>query len=388
MIPKIDFVGVLLFMLNAGFWTPANAMLEVEDDIVDKMNVSRLLDDFMVGYDKRLRPNYQGEPISLGISLYILSISELSEKDMDFSFDMYFRQFWNDPRLVFEAKGWVNKLIISGEDKFVESIWVPDTFFVNEKSSKVHQAMTKNQFLRIMHDGEVLKSTRMTVKATCPMNLANFPMDIQMCSLEIESFGYTMSDLRFKWQDGDNSVQLSPDVALPQFNVLGHRTRLVEASLSSGNYSRLLVDVVFERALGYYLIQVYIPSSLIVVISWVSFWLNKEAGTARMGLGITTILSLALLFANVNASLPKISYVTSIDVYIGFCFVMVFGALIEYVCVAGCATKSSPQNMDGKRSFLDVICRFIFPIIFIIFHIVYWNVYDTAESVEDIIPLY
>ena len=39
---------------------------------------------------------------------------------MDFSFDMYFRQFWNDPRLVFEAKGWVNKLIISGEDKFVE----------------------------------------------------------------------------------------------------------------------------------------------------------------------------------------------------------------------------------------------------------------------------
>ena len=39
---------------------------------------------------------------------------------MDFSFDMYFRQFWNDPRLVFEPKGWVNKLIISGEDKFVK----------------------------------------------------------------------------------------------------------------------------------------------------------------------------------------------------------------------------------------------------------------------------
>ena len=39
---------------------------------------------------------------------------------MDFSFDMYFRQFWNDPRLVFEAKRWVNKVIISGEDKFVE----------------------------------------------------------------------------------------------------------------------------------------------------------------------------------------------------------------------------------------------------------------------------
>jgi hypothetical protein len=30
----------------------------------------------------------------------------------------------------------------------------------------------------------------------------------------------------------------------------------VEASLSSGNYSRLLADVQFDRALGYYVIQV------------------------------------------------------------------------------------------------------------------------------------
>ena len=43
-------------MCNLGFWTPANAMLEIEDDIVDKMNVSRLLDDFMVGYDKERVP--------------------------------------------------------------------------------------------------------------------------------------------------------------------------------------------------------------------------------------------------------------------------------------------------------------------------------------------
>ena len=51
-------------------------------------------------------------------------------------------------------------------------------------------------------------------------------------------------------------MQMSPDVALPQFNILGHRQRIVEASLSSGNYSRLLADVQFDRALGYYVIQV------------------------------------------------------------------------------------------------------------------------------------
>ena len=72
-------------------------------------------------------------------------------------------------------------------------IWVPDTFFVNEKTALFHQATTENQFLRIMHTGDILRSIRLTIKATCPLNLEYFPMDKQMCTLEIESFGYTMS---------------------------------------------------------------------------------------------------------------------------------------------------------------------------------------------------
>merc|ERR1719477_294293 len=158
-------------------------------------------------------------------------------------------------------------------------------------------------------------------------------MDDQLCTVEIESFGYTMSDLKYAWQDDEKSVQMSPDVALPQFNVLGHRQRLVEVSLSSGNYSRLLADVIFTRSMGYYMIQVYIPSSLIVVMSWVSFWLNRGAAPARVGLGVTTVLTMTTLINSVNAALPKISYMKSIDIYLFVCFFMVFGALIEYACV-------------------------------------------------------
>ena len=65
-----------------------------------------------------------------------------------------------------------------------------------------------------------------------------------------------MANLKFRWEDGDKSVQMSPDVSLPQFNAFGHPQEIVEASLSSGNYSRLLADVQFDRALGYYVIQV------------------------------------------------------------------------------------------------------------------------------------
>ena len=96
----------------------------------------------------------------------------------------------------------------------------------------------------------------------------------------------------------------------------------------AGNYSRLACEIQFVRSMGYYLIQIYIPSSLIVVISWVSFWLNRGATPARVGLGVTTVLTMTTLMASTNAALPKISYVKSIDVYLGFCFFMVFASLL------------------------------------------------------------
>ena len=227
------------------------------------LNVSYLLNEFQNGYDRRVRPNYGGIPVTVGVSLYILSIGDLSEKFMDFTFDMYFRQFWSDPRLSFDAENFgIKKLVVGAE--YIQQIWVPDTFFVNEKVALFHDATTENQFLRITSEGDVLRSIRLTVKATCPMDLANFPLDSQMCTVEIESFGYTMSDLKYAWQDGETSVKMSPDVQLPQFLVLGHRQRLVEVSLSSGNYSRLLADVIFTRSMGYYMIQVYLKHK----ISW------------------------------------------------------------------------------------------------------------------------
>ena len=84
--------------------------------------------------------------------------------------------------------------------------------------------------------------------------------------------------------------------------------------------------------MGYYLIQIYIPSSLIVIISWVSFWLNRGATPARVGLGVTTVLTMTTLISSTNSALPKISYVKSIDVYLAACFFMVFASLLGEIC--------------------------------------------------------
>ncbi|XP_015840083.1 GABA receptor isoform X1 [Tribolium castaneum] len=301
------------------------------------VNISAILDSFSVSYDKRVRPNYGGPPVEVGVTMYVLSISSLSEVKMDFTLDFYFRQFWTDPRLAFRKRPGVETLSVGSE--FIKNIWVPDTFFVNEKQSYFHIATTSNEFIRIHHSGSITRSIRLTITASCPMNLQYFPMDRQLCHIEIESFGYTMRDIRYKWNSGVKSVGISNEVELPQFRVLGHRQRATVINLTTGNYSRLACEIQFVRSMGYYLIQIYIPSGLIVIISWVSFWLNRNATPARVALGVTTVLTMTTLMSSTNAALPKISYVKSIDVYLGTCFVMVFASLLEYATVGYMAKR-------------------------------------------------
>lgn len=124
-------------------------------------------------------------PVEVGVTMHITSISSVSEVNMDFTCDFYFRQAWRDGRLSFKPRTGIEALNVGAE--VAQRIWVPDTFFANEKSALFHKATTPNTFIRIRANGDVLRSIRLTVVSSCPMNLRYFPMDRQMCTIEIES---------------------------------------------------------------------------------------------------------------------------------------------------------------------------------------------------------
>ena len=46
---------------------------------------------------------------------------------------------------------------------------------------------------------------------------------------------------------------------------------------SLGAYSRLIVWFQFERSIGFFLIQTYIPAYLIVMLSWIAFWISHNS---------------------------------------------------------------------------------------------------------------
>lgn len=55
--------------------------------------------------------------------------------------------------------------------------------------------------------------------------------------------------------------------------------------LSAGQFPRLSLHFHLRRNRGVYIIQSYVPSILLVAMSWVSFWISQSAVPARVSLG-------------------------------------------------------------------------------------------------------
>lgn len=91
--------------------------------------------------------------------------------------------------------------------------------------------------------------------------------------------------------------------------------------------------------MGYFIIQIYVPSILIVILSWVSFWLNTDAIPARISLGVLTILTMTTQSSGARSSLPRVSYIKAIDVWMSACLLFVFAGLVEFAVVNVLARK-------------------------------------------------
>lgn len=70
-----------------------------------------------------------------------------------------------------------------------------------------------------------------------------------------------------------------------------------------------------------------------MVLSWVSFWIHREATSDRVGLGITTVLTLSTISLDSRTDLPKVRYATALDWFLLSCFFYCIATLLEFAFV-------------------------------------------------------
>ncbi|XP_018796579.1 PREDICTED: gamma-aminobutyric acid receptor subunit alpha-6 [Bactrocera latifrons] len=316
--------------VNANVTTASNMRKRTASADMLSRNISIILENLLKSYEQSQLPTHgQGIPTVVRTNILIRSMGPVSELDMDYSMDCYFRQYWHDKRLSFQ--GPIQSLSLS--IKMLDKIWRPDTYFFNGKHSHIHTITVPNKLLRLDQNGGILYSMRLTIKATCPMELKNFPMDLQSCPLIIGSYGYTNRQLVYEWKGEDDAVSFVPGMTLNQFDLISMKQRNFTYTRREGDFSVLHVAFNLKRHTGYFLIQVYVPCILIVVLSWVSFWIHREATSDRVGLCVTAVLTLSTISLDSRTDLPKVKYATALDWFLLMSFLYCIATLLEFAGV-------------------------------------------------------
>ncbi|KAF0310572.1 Glycine receptor subunit alpha-2 [Amphibalanus amphitrite] len=235
----------------------------------------------------------------------------------------------------------------------VSRLWVPNTFFVHVQSVTRPMLLSDASGIILYQNKTVSHSSLYLTKYTCNLDYHKYPMDTQRCVVRIQSC----------------------------------------------SYSELSFEVLLARKVRNSVLSVYVPSTMLIIVSWLSLWVPPKLVPGRMVLAITTLLTLTGLFnANVSQSMPEVSYVKALDVWILACIVFVFGTIVEYIVVLrlfydGDQTAPSPDKRAQEVSWtecrkwsgvekagvLEKVSRALSPVMFLIFNVVYWGYYLTTD---------
>uniref|UniRef100_A0A1I7TCZ8 Ig-like domain-containing protein n=1 Tax=Caenorhabditis tropicalis TaxID=1561998 RepID=A0A1I7TCZ8_9PELO len=386
--------------------------------------------DLLQDYDSAVRPsgrtpyNDTRGAVIVTTSLNIRSISAVSEKNMEFVAQFRFRQEWYDDRLRFiEHQGLLSSDYRNFEFIHVardQSLWIPDTFFQNEKNGWYHMLNQENRFLKIRSDGKLIYDRRLTLHLACSMHLSRYPMDHQNCEIAFASYAYTTADIEYIWDVPAIQIHEGANGALPNFEIASFKNGSCTSKTNTGTYSCLKVEIRLNRVFSFFLLQLYIPSSMLVGVAWVSYWIDWKSTAARVPLAIVTLLTMITTSHAINSNLPPVSYAKSIDIWRlirrrpkktmemqegdfesiemvdrgpprsaglmeeGWTFhdttdLVYIGQRKRVELVRWCSVLSS----RGRAERIDIIARIIFPIAFILFNFAYWSIYLEEEDPDE-----
>ncbi|NXR68948.1 GBRG4 protein, partial [Rhadina sibilatrix] len=309
-------------------------------------DATQILNSLLKNYDNKLRPDIGIKPTFIDVDIYVNSIGPVSVIQMEYTIDIFFAQTWYDRRLRFNST--LKALTLN--TNMVSRIWIPDTFFRNSKRADSHWITTPNQLLRIWNDGKVLYTLRLTIEAECLLQLQNFPMDTHSCPLVFSSYGYPREEIVYRWRRYSIEVSDQRTWRLYQFDFTGLRNTSEILRTGAGEYMVMTVSFDLSRRMGYFAIQTYIPCILTVVLSWVSFWIKRDSTPARTSLGITTVLTMTTLSTISRKHLPRVSYITAMDLFVSVCFIFVFAALMEYATLNYLVGNKKPLEHSHRKA--------------------------------------
>jgi len=320
------------------------------------------------------------KPFTVSVELKVEDISKIDGKNLDFESFFTLWMDWTDPRVVEVLK----KLQVYEDtdnpkwlcDFAPEVFWGkkrtlfdPTIEFFNRKS-KPDLRTQAIDWVDIFSNGIIETRLRDTAKfKASTFDFRKFPFDSQTLAFELwsefpssivslEPYEAAMSEHKknlFNFQEDEGIV--IPGWNLNEVNYYPYKFEEPD----DYSYQGFILELEVERISNYYILKIFLPIIVILMISWSVFWIHPREIEAKVNITMVALLTLIAYNLIMDEEIPKLSYVTFMDAFISITYF--FTAAATVLCVYSYYRYVKYRR---KVNLVDYYSRFIGPILYVI----------------------
>jgi hypothetical protein len=303
------------------------------------------------------RPAAGAGPTQVSVGIWIVDITNIDGAQQNFTADLAVVFRWKDARLAHTGTGVAYYAL--------EQIWTPRVGIANETSSVVRKFPESAE---VEPDGTVLYRQRYVGAFTQPLRLRSFPFDRQAFHIQLVAIRYRPDEVMFvpdqNWINNGlkHGAGIAPSITLPDWTIEKWKTKPVTYALAPGfEYSGYAFEFTAARNVQHYILKVILPLILIVIMSWAGFWIDPVHSASQISVAVTSMLTLIAYRFAVDTQLPRLPYMTRLDVFFLISTLLVFFSLIEVLIT----TILDNNHRKKQAQTIDRYCRIIFPAVFL-----------------------
>ena len=412
-LPDLTCFGVTADTSNTTLYNKRQDSIESTSNLKNN-NVCRNNQTFVwcipFGYNNREEPwRYRSIinasfPWNYHFKFHIFDVQEVNDKKQTVGINMYFGIKWLEPRLLINetAEEWNDtKYGLPGTvdiaPEVLKQLWNPDLEIYGMDTFDSKSALKDMSSIKIEKNNHISYSARVDISISCKMTFEHYPLDEHQCPFRIGSYYHSENTVNctdeFK-HDKDRQRSLQYFLEIQKLPKIYRRSPYENKSFAICG-----VHILLERTRKQIFYQVYLTSTMFVVVSWASFIIKPEVVPGRMGLLVTIFLVLINIFNNVKENAPVSISLNAVDTYLIVCIFIVFLALVEYSIVLfkeryKAVVEHSPIAKDPLKSkapitkinsdkvtawpnqysnsmHIDTMSLILFPIVYVLFITIY-----------------
>lgn len=250
-------------------------------------------------------PAASAEPARVKVGVYVNDVQSIDLKLHSYAVDLYVWFRWTDPELPSPATT-------------VE--------FVNPSELWGHVQASSYEEPVVLPSGERYQVVRFQGRFSQKLPLYNYPFDRQTLTVKFEDGQREAAYLVY--EPDPAGVVVNPELVLPGFR--RGVPRLVVAdyayptdfgdprNVKANVYSRVEVAIPIDRPVFACTIKFLLPVLCVVLCSALMLILRSTWVDARIGIGITALLTIVALQITTNDDLPNVDYLVLMDkIYVG-----------------------------------------------------------------------